>query len=114
MEKPIAVEPGHALAQRRSMFITLSPVGVDFGMMFKKTISARPQTTPKNDTTWFIGMETGHAHVSTICMVQNIQNAQTEVYGTNAQTEVYATENHRLKSMLQMHRLKSMLQKNTD
>ena len=96
MEKPIAVEPGHALAQRRSMFITLSPIGVDFGMMFKQTISARPQTTPKYDTTWFIGTETGHAHVSTSnsgeatekfflgSLRRNVsKNTQTEVYVTN-------------------------------
>ena len=61
----IVVEPGHALAQRKSTSITVSPISVDVGNTFNQKMKDRLYTMPEYETIRVIGMETGHAHVST-------------------------------------------------
>ena len=72
------VEPRHASAQRRRSFGTYFLVSVVVSTVFKKNIVGLTVNNAEYDTGWFIGVETGHAHVSTAKL--------SLVYATNTQT----------------------------
>ena len=101
MEKSITVEPGHALAQRRIWFITVYPVGVDFGMMFNRKMirQAVDNTIVWYDKVYRYGdgacpgdyVDLGSSHGEVYSSVLYVLIGSLCI--VNAQTEVYATDN---------------------